>query len=80
MGQAVEILKRGDVKMYEVVITDMDTEKRQVFKCGIVTCCTVKTAEPFGRLIDGTVKGEKKNNEKRQLKTLPEFCLSDERL
>ena len=43
--------------MYEVVITDMDTEKRQAFKCDVVLCVTAKKTEPFGILYDGVLKG-----------------------
>ena len=44
--------------MYEVIITDMETEKRQVFKCDVVLCVTSRDEEePFGRFINGTIKG-----------------------
>lgn len=43
--------------MYEVVITNMETGKRQVYKSEIVLCVTLKDAGPFGELLDGTING-----------------------
>lgn len=43
--------------MYEVVITDMETGKRQAFKCDVVLCVTTKATETFGILVDGAIKG-----------------------
>ncbi len=43
--------------MYEVVITDMETEKTQVFKCDVVLCCTAKDTGLSSTMIDGKIYG-----------------------